>query len=52
LQPEDQVKRVTASLVSLVRFSTSEEIGKLILKRKKKKEARQFSSTKDSEEKE
>jgi hypothetical protein len=50
LQTEDQVQRVAASSVSLVRFSPSEEIGKLISKRKKKKEARQFSSKKETEE--
>jgi len=49
LQTEDQMQRVAASSVSLVRFSPSEEIGKLISKRKKKKEARQFSSSKDTE---
>jgi hypothetical protein len=48
LQTEDQVQRVAASSVSLVRFSPSEEIGKLISKRKKKKEARQFSSSKET----
>jgi len=49
MQTEDAVQRVAASSVSLVRFSPSEEIGKLISKRKKKKEARQFSSTKETE---
>jgi hypothetical protein len=49
MQTEDQVQRVAASSVSLVRFSPSEEIGKMISKRKKKKEARQFSSTKETE---
>jgi hypothetical protein len=49
LQTEDQVQRVAASSVSLVRFSPSEEIGKLISKRKKKKEARQYSSKKETE---
>jgi hypothetical protein len=52
LQTEDQVQRVAASSVSLVRFSPSEEIGKMISKRKKKKEARQFSSSKETEVKE
>jgi hypothetical protein len=43
MQSEDEIQRVSASSVSLVRFSPSQEIGKLISKRKKKKEARQFS---------
>ncbi|HSO88078.1 MAG TPA: hypothetical protein VLQ91_16115 [Draconibacterium sp.] len=51
MMTEDQVQRVAASSVSLVRFSPSEEIGKMISKRKKKKEAKQFSSTKETEEK-
>jgi hypothetical protein len=46
---EDQLQSVAASSVSLARFSPSEEIGKLIAKHKKKKEAKQFSSTKESE---
>jgi hypothetical protein len=46
---ENQVQRVAASSVSLARFSPSEEIGKLFAKHKKKKEAKQFSSTKESE---
>lgn len=49
MNTEDRVQRVTASSVSLVRFSPSEEIGKIFAKRKKKKEARQFSSTKEIE---
>ncbi|KAF0234219.1 MAG: hypothetical protein FD181_3712 [Prolixibacteraceae bacterium] len=49
MQSEDQVQRVAASSVSLVRFSPSEEIGKLISKWKKNKEARQFSSTKQTD---
>lgn len=52
MQSEDEIQRVSASSVSLVRFSPSEEIGKMISKRKKKKEARKFSSTKESEENE
>jgi hypothetical protein len=52
MNTEDRVQRVTASSVSLVRFSPSEEIGKIFAKRKKKKEAKQFSSTKETEEKE
>ena len=46
---EDQVQRTAASSVSLARISPSEEIGKMIAKHKKKKEAKQFSSTKESE---
>jgi len=49
LQTEDEVQRVAASSLSLVRFSPSEEIGKIFSKRKKKKEAKQFSSTKETE---
>ena len=52
MNTEDRVQRTTASSVSLVRFSPSEEIGKIFAKRKKKKEAKQFSSTKEIEEKE
>ncbi len=51
MQTEDEIQRVNASSVSLLRFSPSEEIGKMISKRKKKKEAKQFSSTKETEEK-
>jgi hypothetical protein len=50
MMTEDQVQRVAASSVSLVRFSPSEEIGKMFAKRKKKKDAKQFSSTKETEE--
>jgi hypothetical protein len=49
MKTEDRVQRTAASSVSLARFSPSEEIGKMIAKRKKKKEAKQFSSTKESE---
>ena len=52
MNTEDRVQRTTASSVSLVRFSPSEEIGKMFAKRKKKKEAKQFSSTKETEVKE
>lgn len=52
MQSEDEIQRVSASSVSLVRFSPSEVIGKLLSKQKKRKEARQFSSTKETEEKE
>jgi hypothetical protein len=48
MQKEDQVQRVAASSVSLVRFSPSEEINKILAKHRKKKEAKQFSSTKES----
>lgn len=51
MQTENQVQRVAASSVSLVSFSPSEEISKIISKRKKKKDARQFSSTKQIDEK-
>lgn len=46
---EDRVHRTQASSLSLASFSPSEEIGKFISKRKKKKEAKQFTSTKKSE---
>lgn len=49
---EDRVQRTQASSLSIARFSPSEEIQKMISKRKKKKEARQFSSTTKSELKE
>jgi hypothetical protein len=49
MNTEDRVQRTAASSVSLLRFSPSEEIGKMISKRKKKKEAKQFSSTKELE---
>ena len=52
MNTEDRVQRTSASSVSLVRFSPSEVIGKMFAKRKKKKEAKQFSSTKETEEKE
>jgi len=52
MNTEDRVQRAASSSVSLVRFSPSEEIGKMFAKRKKKKEAKQFSSTKETEEKE
>jgi translation initiation factor IF-1 len=49
MQKEDQVQRVAASSVSLVRFSPSAEINKILAKHRKKKETKQFSSTKESE---
>lgn len=49
MQKEDQVQRVAASSVRLVGFSPSEEINKIFAKHRKKKEAKQFSSTKESE---
>jgi hypothetical protein len=49
MNTEDRVQRTSASSVNLLRFSPSEEIGKMISKRKKKKEAKQFSSTKEIE---
>lgn len=52
MNTEDRVQRTASSSVSLLRFSPSEEIGKIFAKRKKKKEAKQFSSTKEIEEKE
>jgi len=47
MNTEDRVQRTASSSVSLIRFSPSEEIGKMFAKRKKKKEAKQFSSTKE-----
>jgi hypothetical protein len=52
MNTEDRVQRTAASSLSFVRFSPSEEIGKMFAKRKKKKEAKQFLSTKEIEEKE
>ncbi|MDO8951999.1 MAG: hypothetical protein Q7U86_05195 [Draconibacterium sp.] len=49
MQQEDQVQRVAASSVRLAGFSPSEEINKILAKHRKKKEAKQFSSTKESE---
>lgn len=46
---ENRVHRTQASSVNFASFSPSEEIGKMVAKRKKKKEARQFSSTKKPE---
>ena len=46
LNTENQVERAYSNSLNLMQFSPSEEIGKLISKRKKKKAAKQFSSTK------
>ncbi|HPE75812.1 MAG TPA: hypothetical protein PLC80_06970, partial [Draconibacterium sp.] len=45
LNTENQVERAYSNSLNLMQFSPSEEIGKLISKRKKKKAAKQFSST-------
>jgi hypothetical protein len=49
LNTENQVERAYSHSLNFLQFSPSEEIGKLISKRKKKKAANQFSSTKDLE---
>jgi hypothetical protein len=49
MQKEDEVQRVAASSVRLAGFSPSEEINKILAKQRKKKEAKQFSSTKEKE---
>jgi len=49
LNTENQVERAYSNSLNLMQFSPSEEIGKLISKRKKKKAAKQFSSTKEVE---
>lgn len=46
LNTENQVERVYSHTLNFLKFSPSEEIGKLISRRKKKKEAKQFESTK------
>jgi hypothetical protein len=46
---ENQVERAYSHSLNFLQFSPSEEIGKLISKRKKRKEAKQFSSTKEIE---
>ncbi len=46
MKTENRVHRVAASSVVFARFSPSEQIGKFFEIRKRKKEARQFSSTK------
>ena len=49
LNTENQVERAYSNSLNFMQFSPSEEIGKLISKRKKKKAAKQFSSTKETE---
>lgn len=49
LNTENQVERAYSNSLNFMQFSPSEEIGKLISKRKKKKAAKQFSSTKKVE---
>jgi hypothetical protein len=48
---ENEVERVAAHSLNFLTFSPSEEIGKLVERMKKKKEARQFSSSKDKKRK-
>ena len=47
LNTENDVERAASYSLNLLQFSPSEEIGKLINKRKKRKEAKRFSSTKN-----
>ena len=47
LKTENEVERAASYSLNFLTFSPSEEIGKLINKRKKRKEAKQFSSTKE-----
>ncbi len=49
LNTENQVERAYSNSLNLLQFSPSEEIGKFFSKRKKKKAAKQFSSTKELE---
>jgi hypothetical protein len=49
LNTENQVERAYSNSLNFLQFSPSEEIGKLISKRKKRKAAKQFSSTKQNE---
>lgn len=49
LNTENQVERASSYSLNFVQFSPSEEIGKLVSKRKKRKDAKQFSSTKEIE---
>lgn len=49
LNTENQVERAYSNSLNFMQFSPSQEIGKLISKRKKKKAAKQFSSTKEVE---
>jgi hypothetical protein len=46
---ENQVERAYSNSLSLMQFSPSEKIGKLISKRQKRKAAKQFYSTKEKE---
>jgi len=52
INTENQVERAYSNSLNFLQFSPSEQIGKLVEKRKKKKEAKQFLSTKEIEEKE
>jgi hypothetical protein len=52
INTENQVERAYSNSLNFLQFSPSEEIGKMFAKRKKKKEAKQFLSTKEIEEKE
>jgi len=52
LNTENQVERAYSNSLNFMQFSPSEEIGKLISKRKKKKATKQFSSTKEVEKEE
>jgi len=52
LNTENQVERAYSNSLNFLQFSPSEQIGKLMEKRKKKKEAKQFSSTKEIEQEE
>ncbi len=49
LNTENEVERAYSHSLNLLQFSPSEEIGKLFSKRKKKKAAKEFSSTKKVE---
>jgi hypothetical protein len=49
MNTENQVERAYSNSLNLLQFSPSEEIGKFISKRKKKKAAKQFSSTRKTE---
>jgi hypothetical protein len=52
INTENQVERAYSNSLNFLQFSPSEQIGKMVEKRKKKKEAKQFLSTKEIEEKE
>ena len=49
MNTEDRVQRTASYSLSLLRFSPSEEIGKFFEKRKKRKKAKEFESTKKLE---